>query len=86
MDFCVIRSPVGLLRLEESEGFLVRLDRTDMPPRVPETPLLVECARQLQAYFDGCDWYEGTIAPEKFTDDMLTDTELANVAFLKAAE
>ena len=41
---------------------------------------------ELQAYFDGCDWYEGTIAPEKFTDDMLTDTELANVAFLKAAE
>ena len=41
---------------------------------------------ELQAYFDGCDWYEGTIAPEMFTDDMLTDTELANVAFLKAAE
>ena len=53
MDFCVIRSPVGLLRLEEAEGFLVRLDRTDMPPRGPETPLLAECTRQLQAYFDG---------------------------------
>ena len=39
-----------------------------------------------QAYFDACSWYEGTIAPESFTDNMLSDTELANVQFLKAAE
>ena len=29
---------------------------------------------------------EGTIAPGDFTDSMLSDTELANVQFLKAAE
>ena len=40
----------------------------------------------LQAHFDGCDWYNGTIAPGDFTDSMLSDTELANVQFLKAAE
>ena len=41
---------------------------------------------ELQAHFDGCDWYNGTIAPGDFTDSMLSDTELANVQFLKAAE
>ena len=40
----------------------------------------------LQAYFDSCSWYEGTIAPADFSDDMLSSMELANVRFLKAAE
>lgn len=40
----------------------------------------------LQAYFDGCSWYNGTIAAGSFTDDMLNDTELANARFLRAAE
>ena len=40
----------------------------------------------LKAHFEGCSWYEGTIAPEDFSDTMLSKTELANVQFLKAAE
>ena len=41
---------------------------------------------QLQAYFDSCAWYEGTIDPANFSDTMLSEIEMANVAFLKAAE
>lgn len=33
---------------------------------------------QLQDYFNHCSWYSGTIAPEDFTDEMLTDIESAN--------
>lgn len=33
---------------------------------------------ELQAYFDSCSWYEGTILPEEFNDEMLTDIEKAN--------
>lgn len=32
----------------------------------------------LQAYFNGKDWYEGTIAAEDFSDDLLNEYELAN--------
>lgn len=42
--------------------------------------------QELQDYFNSREWYQGTIAPENFTDAMLTDIELANVRFLKAAE
>ena len=41
---------------------------------------------ELKAHFEGCSWYNGTIAPENFSDTMLSKTELANVQFLKAAE
>lgn len=41
---------------------------------------------ELKAHFESCSWYEGTIAPENFSDTMLSKTELANVQFLKAAE
>ncbi len=32
----------------------------------------------LQSYFDSKSWYKGTIEPNDFTDDMLTETELKN--------
>lgn len=32
----------------------------------------------LQAHFDACDWYEGTIDPEDFQETDLTETEIAN--------
>jgi len=41
---------------------------------------------ELQAYFNSCSWYEGTIDAASFTDAMLNEIELANVRFLKAAE
>lgn len=40
----------------------------------------------LQAHFDSCSWYRGTIAPEAFDEGVFNDVELANIAFLKAAE
>ena len=33
----------------------------------------------LQAYFDSCLWYEGSIEPSDFTDNMLNEVELANL-------
>lgn len=32
----------------------------------------------LQSYFDSCDWYEGTIEPDRFSESMLSDVEIAN--------
>lgn len=32
----------------------------------------------LQAYFDACDWYQGTIEPEDFDESVLNDYEKAN--------
>ena len=32
----------------------------------------------LQAHFDSCDWYEGTISPEDFDDTVLNEYEMAN--------
>lgn len=34
--------------------------------------------QELQEYFDGCDWYEGTIEADKFQDSVLNDYEVAN--------
>lgn len=53
MPFCVADSPVGRLLLREEDGALAALSRTSEPLRPPETPLLMEAARQLAAYFDG---------------------------------
>ena len=33
---------------------------------------------ELQAYFDGKDWYHGTIEPDSFKEDMLNEYELTN--------
>ena len=32
----------------------------------------------LQAYFDSCSWYTGTVAPEDFDDSVLNEYEVAN--------
>lgn len=34
--------------------------------------------KELQAYFNQCDWYEGTIESDDFIETMLSETELAN--------
>lgn len=39
----------------------------------------------IQAYFDGCSWYNGTIAPEDFDSSVLNEIEVKNVQILKAA-
>ena len=40
---------------------------------------------EIQAYFDGCAWYRGTIAPEDFDSSVLNDYEVKNVYILKDA-
>ena len=33
----------------------------------------------MQKYFDAQSWYHGTIPPDRFDDNVLTETEEANV-------
>lgn len=41
----------------------------------------------LQAWFNSCSWYKGTVAPEDFDEQaVFNQTELANVYFLKEKE
>ena len=42
--------------------------------------------QDIQAYFDSCSLYEGTIAPEDFDTSVMNDVEVQNVWTLKAAE
>ena len=53
MPFCVVESPVGPLRIDEEDAFIIGVNRADTPVKAPDTPLLQDCARQLRAYFDG---------------------------------
>ena len=43
-------------------------------------------SRELQDYFDQKNWYFGSIPPEQFTDELLSETEQANVRLLYEAE
>lgn len=36
----------------------------------------------MQAYFNSKSWYQGTIEPEDFTEDILNDVEKANIQLL----
>lgn len=40
----------------------------------------------LQAYFDSKDWYSGTIEPDQFSDELLSETEKANAETIMAYE
>ena len=40
---------------------------------------------ELQRWFDSCSWYNGTIAPDQFDDNVLNDIESANAKFLLKA-
>lgn len=41
---------------------------------------------QLQGYFDMCSWYEGTIEPEEFSDDVLNEVEKSNLQTISEYE
>lgn len=41
---------------------------------------------ELQAYFDACEWYEGTIDPDNFKESDLSDIEIANKDLIVAYE
>lgn len=40
----------------------------------------------LQAYFESCSWYEGTIETDAFTENMLSDIERANANLIADRE
>ena len=53
MTFCTIATPIGPLRICEENGAICAIDFTKDAICPPETPLLMEAARQLNAYFAG---------------------------------
>ena len=53
MTCCTITTPIGLLRICEEDGAICAIDFTQEALCSPETPLLQEAARQLDAYFAG---------------------------------
>ena len=53
MADCVIATPLGGLQIREEAGAICAIGFTQEAPRPPQTPLLTEAARQLEAYFDG---------------------------------
>lgn len=42
--------------------------------------------RELREYFMSKSWYEGTIHPDDFSEDMLSNVEKANVEMIRAEE
>jgi len=50
---CIITTPVGHLRIDATDSAIIGVNRTSEAPCPPETPLLKECVRQLNAYFAG---------------------------------
>lgn len=50
---CVIPTPVKPLRIDEAEGAIVAVNFVEDALVPPDTPLLQEAVRQLNAYFDG---------------------------------
>ena len=53
MPHCIITSPIANWVIREEDGAIVAIEVTQEPPRPPETPLLAEAVRQLEAYFAG---------------------------------
>lgn len=53
MTSCVMATPIGPLLICEEEGAICAIEFTQAPLFPPETPLLQEAVRQLNAYFDG---------------------------------
>ncbi len=40
----------------------------------------------LQAYFNSCSWYSGTISPDNFNEKVFNDYEIKNLAVIRAYE
>ena len=41
---------------------------------------------ELQAYFDSCSWYSGTVSPDDFDADVLNDYEVENLSTIRDYE
>lgn len=90
----VIDSPVGDLRLVEHDGAITAIefspfrDGTGRPlgDRHDDHPVLVECARQLQAYFDGdLTEFDLPLAPDGTPFQRRVWAELLAVGFGRTA-
>jgi methylated-DNA-[protein]-cysteine S-methyltransferase len=90
----VIDSPVGDLRLVEHDGAITAIefhpfrDGTGRPlgERDDQHPVLVECARQLRAYFDGdLTEFDLPLAPDGTPFQRRVWAELLAVGFGKTA-
>lgn len=68
-----------LLPLSEEELQLARNEIYARHGRKFETDSIRE-------YFQSKDWYEGTVEPEDFTDNMLSEIELYNAKFIASYE
>ncbi len=53
MPYCIIPTPIKPVRIDEAEGAIVAVNFVEDELCPPETPLLQETVRQLNAYFDG---------------------------------
>ncbi|MEG1049575.1 MAG: methylated-DNA--[protein]-cysteine S-methyltransferase [Oscillospiraceae bacterium] len=55
MEYAVIHTPIGFLRLEEQEGFLTKVSYMEKGAAeiLPQTPLLKRTKSQLEEYFQG---------------------------------
>lgn len=65
------------MTMEELDGF------TAADCRLARNELYARHGRRfddenLQAHFDSCEWYQGTIAPEDFDESVLNEYEIAN--------
>lgn len=64
---------------------------TPLECRIARNEIYARCGRlftdeQLQNYFDCCTWYNGELAGENFSLDMLSDIERENAEFISAYE
>lgn len=70
---------------------MVLVDMSDNQLRLARNEIYARHGRQftneyLQNYFDSCSWYEGSISPEDFSEEMLSQVERDNLEIIVAAE
>lgn len=75
-EYILVNSDCEYLGLEDLEGL------SEEECKIARNEIYARYGRlfsdeSLQAYFDSCDWYEGTISPDDFDENMLTDIEKA---------
>ena len=85
-DYIIPNSSEELLTEEDLQGL------TSEELRIARNEIMARHGRifndsQLAAYFEGKDWYEGTVDPQTFDQGgYLSDTEIKNVELIKSKE
>ena len=72
-----------------TEADVAGLDASDL--RIARNEIYAAYGRQfssedLQAYFEEKDWYNGTVPPSQFSEEMLTEVQKANIALISSHE